>query len=280
MNDFAHHFLEPRLKSAFPKLLSQQGNTMLETYQTRLEMANVGYRVQLSDGKPTEVTIEIVTQMGHLSFDSHRKTPWMVFPNVEHAEKKVSEERLDKFALFLLSLWNGFHAEIPWHHMPVRALDKLEPGEQNIVRRELPAAFDAPASIQKMFGECVLAMALDIVNVRDRRRRFAERAAQVVRRKKQFDRIPAGTILAHRKRSDLVAIVSDTRGQQTKRSLSLRSIQNREQQQDMMKANRDEYCFITLEKARMLEPELLSRHQLLDGLRQAHELAPNYPDLT
>jgi hypothetical protein len=256
--------------------------SVLESHETRLEAATMCYWIKRVDGEAVGVMVEIVAQAGRVIIDSTDGEPrWLLFPQVQHSDRKARRaEEAEEFATFLLSILDDVHAEIPWQHVSARALDELEPAELALVRSEVPAIFKASAAVQEALGDCMLALARLISQARERDHKVVAEAAFARRLKRQFERLPAGTILAHRLYSTSIAIVSDAPGHRTKRSLRLRGIGNQESQCDMTKAQRDAYCFLTPEKALALQPGILSAHQLLEGLRQAKELAPNYPALT
>lgn len=229
----------------------------------------------------TYAKIEISMSAGYVILELiNGETKWFACPSFNSRWKPGQEANpFETFTPVLLDALDDVYTEIQWQHFAVRSLTTMANDELRTIENSVPEFFSLPHHVQEKFGEFILHWAHVIELVREKERNYAYEVAISARLTKQFNRVPAGTILVSRADADSIAIVSDRTGIRTKRSLSIYRSGQQERQVDMKKIWRKSYCFMTPQKAAQLDPGLLSRHKVLLALRQAERLIPEFPDI-
>ena len=172
--------------------------------------------------------------------------------------------------------------EVAWAlrqtEFPARALEDLAPEELAEIRAELPEAFSASPEVRAIFGECLLEMARLFPDAREILREGRAEAAHDRRLRKQYDKLPEGMILASRRWTSEVGIVSYDPLSTWKRRLTVRRPDGI-RTYVLSPSLRRNYCLMTAERARALSHGALSAHEKLQALRQAEQVAALVPDL-
>lgn len=249
--------------------------------EVAVDTATVSRGVKCVNGAVDFAIVEIKMKAGstELTF-VNGETRWLISPKHFDSAKRGQQARIyEAFTPPLLNVLDDIHTEIPWQHFAHRSLSALKLEEVRVIEDIVPAAFSLPQRVQDSFGDCILELAREITLAKKWDRTHVNEVASAARLKKQFDRIPAGTILVSRSYTNSIAIVSDAPGSRTKRSLTIHRTGQQEYQLDMGKVRRNSYCFLTPQKATQLDPGLLSQHQVFLSLRQAKDLVSDFPDL-
>jgi len=256
--------------------------TVSETFKLALDNANVTSAIIREGRATTWRKITLWTAHGTLEFaqDPYIGPSWSVAP---HPGPRASQPRWEAsaraFTNSVLAVLDDLCEKVPANHLPGSDITDLTSDDQALLRHHFPEAFVASSAVRAQFGGGLAALAREIAAGRTEDTRLREEAAWHRRLKKQFDLLPAGTILATREGYPGVATVSDEPGRQTRRSLDRHLGARGTWKDDLNKENRAVFGLMTPERAARLRPGLLSSHQVLSALQQAKELAPLYPDL-
>ena len=255
----------------------------IQTFKIQHEGGYTTYGVETLDGRASLVSLEIMMYYGwgaKLSVGTGTHG-WLVAPSSVHLstpEKQRWLTRITGFVCQLLAALEGVAWALRQTEVPARALEDLAPEEQAEIRAELPKAFSASPEVRAIFGECLLEMARLFPDAREILREGRAEAARDRRLKKQYEKLPEGMILASRRWTSEVGIVSYE-------PLSTRKSRLTSRRRDgkctyiLSPELRRDYCLMTAERAWALAPGVLSAHEKLQALRQAEQVAALVPDL-
>lgn len=243
------------------------------TASLRSELAHLG-------GTPPEPIMHLHIYQGALYRQTNGGARWFLSPAYNRRRTSAKWERDHRaFAQATISALGDVVRLLPRAHHPQAKLAELAAEDLALVRRELPEAFECSDPVQENFGDCMLALARGFAVAREHDEEARQDAARHRRLRKQFDVLPAGTILidanAH---YPCIGIISDKPGQGTLRSVMIHQ-GNSKWRSDLDKARRGALRLMTPERARRLPKGLLSGHQAITALSQAKALAADFPDL-
>lgn len=153
--------------------------------------------------------------------------------------------------------------------------------ERDFLKALLPEIFSMAQPIQDTFGDLLARLVYEIFyackaeGTREAAREEKRRSdsAQAV-----FHRLPTGAALVDRDGLPMLAVVSDSPGRRTKRSVEITMADGRTFLRDMDRNAREGLCLLTPARAKALDSRLLSAHGVVEALRVNRGLEERFPD--
>ncbi|WP_370284920.1 hypothetical protein [Pseudooceanicola nanhaiensis] len=249
----------------------------IEVIDVAVDGVEIASRRLVHEHRSPELHLYIRSSNGLLQYhleDGSEK--WSCSPSREDYNTHVTEADAHAFVKCTIPAVVLLPKHFPETHLP-------ETGQENLGAEDrllLAEAFEAPLPpVHEGFarGLAVIANLIREARANDFAKR--EEKARRKRMKRQFDSLPAGTILLNQGFDNRIAIVSDERGKNTLRSLDIHCARFGAWKVDFTIHNLEHYSLFSGPRSRELDRGLLSAHQLMTALSQAKRLGPTCPDL-